>query len=1041
MTTARHFFIIFILVIFSLTWRNAAADEVLTIGVLAQRSVQEDQRRWQHLADYLNEKMPEHHIQIQVFDYAGIEQALQQHKLHFLLTNPAHFFMLQKSMALSGSLVTLVERAEEKPVNAVGGVIFTLADRNDLSQLKDLDNQIIAVCALACMEGYQLQVEMFLDAGLAPPAKKNMLLLGLPQDNVAEAVLSGQADVGFIRAGVLEQMAQEGRFDFSRIKIINRQDLPGFPYAVSTRLYPQWPVIALPGADASSARRLVAALLRIESKTSLSDAIGIHGFTTPANYAVIDILARKLHLPPYDTVQKVSLIEVWESYRWLIIAVFITIVLILDLMIGLIISTRRLKKAQKFGDEQNQALNSAYAQVRTLVETIPDLIWLKDSEGVFLQCNPQFEKLFGTPESEIIGKTDYDFVAKERADYFRQKDKEAAAAGKPCINEEWVTFASDDRKVLLETIKTPMFDASGQLVGVLGIGRDITQRHLNEEKLRFFACIIESAAEAFMITDIDGTIVSVNQAFTTITGYSKKEAVGQTPAMLNSGFQDEDFYRKMWAGIRGEGFWEGEIWDRRKDGKVYPKWLRITTVQNTDDEITHYVGNFSDISDKKYAEEQIHRLAFFDPLTSLPNRRLLMDRFDHALLASNRSNRYGALLLLDLDHFKILNDTLGHVIGDQLLIEVGQRLISSVREVDTVSRLGGDEFVVLIEELGCDESMVATGVEKVAEKIRGQFTHPFLLDGETSIYQTTVSIGITLFMGQSTPVSTLLKQADMALYQAKDAGRDAIRFFNPGMQADIESRTALEKAMRYGLAQNEFSLFYQPVVDFNGKCTGAEALLRWTSREYGPVSPVNFIPLAETTGLIIPIGDWVLKTACAQLKAWQDNPATSHFILAVNISANQFRQSNFEAWVKQVLLDSGANPEYLTIELTESAVLYDVEEAVARMTSIKEMGVNFSLDDFGTGYSSLSYLKKLPVDTVKIDRSFVMDVPGDKNDVAIVLAILSMSEALDLSVVAEGVETDQQYAYLRQYGCPFFQGYLFGRPMPAEEFMAYINEV
>ena len=1039
MLRTRYCLTIFTLFLFLLSWRNAAADvEVLTIGILAQRSFEEDAARWQYLADYINEELPERFVQIQVFDYPGVERALQQHKLDFLLTHPMHYFLLQKRMALSGSLATLVDQAGEKPVNAIGGVIFTLADREDLSQLGDLDDQVIASYCMNCMEGYQLPVEMFLDADLEPPAKKNMRFLGLPRDKIVDAVLTGSADAGFLRAGVLERMVEAGRLDISKIKIINRQDLPDFPYAVSTRLYPQWTMVALHGASSVAARRLVAALLNIENNTILSRAIDIYGFTIPANYTSADTLARKLQLPPYDIIKKVTLTEVWASYRWVIILALVAISLILFLMIGLFFSHRKVRTAQQFGEEQHQALNRSYAHLRTLIETIPDLVWLKNTKGVFLLCNPQFEKLYGASEAEIIGKTDYDFVEKELADFFRQKDQAVIEAGQSCINDEWVTFADDGRRVLLETIKTPMRDAAGQVIGVLGIGRDITQRRLNEDKLRFYARVVESAAEAFMVTDTDGIIVSVNPAFTVITGYSEQDVIGKTPSILNSGRQDRAFYQKMWSAVKQQGSWGGEIWDRRKNGEIYPKWLSITTVQDETNETTHYVAGFSDITDRKDSEQQIHSLAFFDPLTNLPNRRLLMDRFEHALHVSNRNQKYGALLLLDLDNFKTLNDTEGHVVGDHLLIEVGKRLLDSVREGDTVSRLGGDEFVVLFEEMGSDESVVASQVEALAEKICSQLARPFVLDDDNCVYQTTASIGLTLFMGQDISISGLLKQADLALYQAKDAGRDTIRFFNPAMQEDIETRTTMENAMRHGLAEDEFSLHYQPVVDFSGRCIGAEALLRWTSHSLGVVSPVDFIPLAENTGQIIPIGDWVLKTACAQLKLWQSNPVTSHLTLAVNISANQFRQSNFVAWLKQAISESGIDPGQLKIELTESAVLYDVEEAVARMESIRAMGVSFSLDDFGTGYSSLSYLKKLPVEQVKIDRSFVMDIPADENDAAIVRAILSMSESLGLSVVAEGVETDQQFAYLTQYGCTCFQGYFFSRPIPANEFMAYM---
>jgi len=937
-------------------------------------------------------------------------------------------------------LATLVERAGTKPLEAIGGAIFTRTDRSDINTLQDLNNHTIASCSTDCMEGYQLQVEAFIDAGLPPPAPARMLFLGLPHDQVVEAVLAGKADAGFVRAGVIENMAREGRLDAARIKILNRQNLPGFPYAVSTRLYPQWPLAALPQVDAASARRVAAALLRIEPDTPLAWALDIHAFTIPANYTGVEDLAVKLRLPPYDRNPRFTLKDVWARYRISILLLLAAAGIILTLTTRLLISRHRLTAARQFSEQQASALSRSYAHLHTLVETIPDLVWLKDPQGVFLACNPRFERLYNAPESEIVGKSDDAFVPPELAEFFREKDREAIAAGKPCTNEEWVTFADNGQRALLETIKTPMRDATGNLVGVLGIARDITVRRADEERLRFLARVVENAGEAFMVTDTHGIIVAVNPAFTRITGYNTAEALGQTPAMLKSGRQDKEFYRDLWTTLRHDGLWEGEIWDRRKDGTTYPKWLSITTVRDESGQASHYVAAFTDISDRKAVEERIHNLAFYDPLTALPNRRLLMDRLEHALLTSTRSRQHGALLFLDLDHFKTLNDTQGHAIGDQLLIEIGKRLTGSVRDMDTVSRLGGDEFVVLIEGLGDEEAGAASQAERVAEKIHAHLNQPYALKGLEQGYHSSASIGLTLFSGQDTSLDTLFKQADMAMYQAKDAGRNAIRFFNPAMQAAIESRAAMETALRRGLEQDELHLYYQPQVDIRGTWIGAEALLRWLPPGRNPIPPDEFIPLAEETGLILPIGRRVLQAACAQLKAWAANPATRHLVLAVNVSARQFHQPDFVAGVAQILAESGAEPTRLKLELTESAVLGNVEEAIARMASLKALGIGLSLDDFGTGYSSLSYLKRLPVEQVKIDRSFVGDLTRDSNDVAIVRAILAMSDSLGLAVVAEGVETDQQFAFLIQYGCPLFQGYLFGRPMPAAEFMRRIEE-
>jgi diguanylate cyclase (GGDEF)-like protein len=452
------------------------------------------------------------------------------------------------------------------------------------------------------------------------------------------------------------------------------------------------------------------------------------------------------------------------------------------------------------------------------------------------------------------------------------------------------------------------------------------------------------------------------------------------------------------------------------------------------DEIAGLAETFNSMANAvQNRASEIHNLAYFDPLTNLPNRRLLMDRLGQALIASNRSGAFGALLILDLDNFKTLNDTQGHDIGDQLLIEVAQRLTANVRLEDTVSRLGGDEYVVMLESLSQDERAAANLAEMIAEKVRLALAQPYRLEGVEQLHRSTVSIGMTLFHALDNSTDVLLKQADVALYQAKDAGRNKLRFFNPAMQAAIDTRSALETALRQALSKEEFQLYYQPQVDEHGALIGAEALLRWLRPGIGLVSPVQFIPLAEETGLILPIGEWVMHTACDQLMAWAEHANSRHLQLAINVSARQFHQTDFVDRIATCLSRSGINPARLKLELTESVVLDNVEEVIHRMQEIKALGVSFAMDDFGTGYSSLSYLKRLPLDQIKIDQSFVRDITVDANDAAIVRAILAMSHSLGLNVIAEGVETQAQHDFLHDNGCMAFQGYLFGKPMPITE--------
>jgi len=555
----------------------------------------------------------------------------------------------------------------------------------------------------------------------------------------------------------------------------------------------------------------------------------------------------------------------------------------------------------------------------------------------------------------------------------------------------------------------------------------------SEQESRLAATTFE-AQEGMIITNAESVILRVNQAFTDITGYTAEEAVGQTPRLLKSGRHDARFYQAMWEILKHDKYWQGEIWNRRKNGEVFPAFLAITAVKGYAGEISHYVGMLSDITTRKAAEEEIQQLAFYDSLTHLPNRHLLVDRLHQALAVSARSGREGALMFIDLDNFKTLNNTLGHDKGDQLLHQVAQRLSTCVREGDTVARQGGDEFVVMLEDLSGNSQEAAAQTKTLGEKILATLSQPYQLAGHE--HYITASIGVTLFTDQRATVDEMLKQADLAMYQAKAAGRNTLCFFDLDMQALVTSRAALEVDMRQGLHQDEFLLYFQAQVDGAGRLTGAEALVRWQHPRRGLVLPAEFIPLAEDTGLILPLGHWVLETACAQLVAWAAQTEMARLTLSVNVSARQFRHPDFVDQVLAILDSSGADPQKLKLELTESLLLDNVEDIVSKMMALKACGVGFSLDDFGTGYSSLSYLKRLPLDQLKIDQSFVRDVLTDPNDAAIARTIVALAQNLGLAVIAEGVETEAQRDFLALHGCHAYQGYLFGRPGRVEALLA-----
>lgn len=559
--------------------------------------------------------------------------------------------------------------------------------------------------------------------------------------------------------------------------------------------------------------------------------------------------------------------------------------------------------------------------------------------------------------------------------------------------------------------------------------RDISVRRKAESDSRIAAIAFETG-EGITITDENAIILNVNSSFTRITGYSAEEAIGRTPAILKSGRQDDRFYQALWKSLADNKSWEGEIWNRRKNGEVYPEWLSIAAVSNDAGQITNYVGSFTDITQRKKSEETIHSLAFYDPLTELPNRRLLQDRLQQALAFSNRSKRHGALLFVDLDNFKTLNDTRGHDVGDLLLQQVGLRLSTCVREGDTVARLGGDEFVVMLENLSENKQQAASQAEMVGEKILDILRRSYQLGNNT--HYNTPSIGVTLFNDHQGTTDDLLKRADLAMYQAKAAGRNAMRFFDPEMQAVVSKRAALEADLREAIEQGQFTLHYQAQVNGIGRLTGVEALLRWQHPARGTVLPGEFIPLAEETGLILPLGGWVLEAACTQLKLWASKPKTEHLKIGVNVSAFQFSQPDFVDQVLDVLKQTGANPHRLTLELTESLLVVNVEDVIAKIAALKARGVGFALDDFGTGYSSLSYLNRLPLDTLKIDKSFVRDLLNDSNSSSIAKTIVALAQNLGMGVMAEGVETEAQWDFLANAGCIAYQGFFFGRPMAIE---------
>ncbi len=706
-----------------------------------------------------------------------------------------------------------------------------------------------------------------------------------------------------------------------------------------------------------------------------------------------------------------------------------------------------LNRMMAESDSLTQSLRDSENRLRMALRCAPDMVFIADPSGRIRYVNDYALESLGHTRHDLMRMSIFDLPVPNHRERFAEMVKEIMASSTRYINEvSFITKKGNEIPLELTAVKLP----NGRLYGSC---RDITQRQAYEREVTQvnsrLNALIEAIPDGIVFKDDEGRWLVSNESAKNIFRLHNVPWQGKNEAELSRLQPD------LWAEYATMTIEDEQVW-RTAKMQVFEKPLPISggyghfevrkmPIYKADGSRSGLVVVARDVTERKRIEaeqktasEQIHRLAFYDALTGLPNRRLLMDRLMQACAASARSGRHGALMFIDLDHFKNINDSQGHDIGDMLLKQVGERLTATVRDGDTIARLGGDEFVVVLQNLSAHAEESASRAEAVAEKLRSAISPPYLI--KDHVYGTTMSVGIVLFKDHQASIEQLLKHADIAMYQAKAAGRNTLHFYDPVMQAEQVERIKWESELRLTVDNRQLDLFYQVQVDSEYKPVGVEALLRWSHPEHGMISPAFFIPTAEETGLIVPIGAWVLQMACAQLKEWQGNPLTSRLTLAVNVSARQVRQADFVSEVQRVLRLTGAKPELLKLELTESIVLENVEDAISKMHELKALGVTCSLDDFGTGYSSLQYLKRLPIDQMKIDQTFVRDIASDPNDATIVKTIIVMAKAMGLRVIAEGVEEDTQLSFLELCGCESFQGYLFNKPVPLNQFEDYIRD-
>ncbi|MDD2929076.1 MAG: EAL domain-containing protein [Sideroxydans sp.] len=918
---------------------QAAVQEV-HIGVLSFRPLEQTRQQWQATEDYLNAHVPGgYHFSMEPLFLKDMDVAAAERRFDFILTNPSHYIVLRTRHDLA-VIATLMQKIEGRPVDSFGGVVFARAERADIRDFADLRGRKVAAAEEQSFGAYAVQRWALYEQGIQISEVGKVTFTGMPQDNVVMAVLRGEADAGFVRTGVLENMAREGKIKLDDVKVLNLQKDADFPQMLSTRLYPEWALSVLPGVPEALTRRVVLALLRIKPEDEAARTGKYYGFTPPGNYAPVEAVMLRLKTNP-DLAQEFDLRDILNKYMHPLVAMGLLMLLLTLWLAGFLARNNRRLRAS--------------------------------------------------------------IVERGRLD-------------------EALRFANTslEQKVTARTLA------------------------LQKSEARFRHMFEGHASPMLLIEPESGSIVNANMAAANFYGYSIEQMKDMGISQINTRNPEEIAQERMQA-LREE-----------RNYFVYPHrladgTLRTVEVHSSPVEVDGRKLLFSvvhDITERKRLEQQMHDLAFYDVLTGLPNRRLLLDRLNQALATCVRNRQHGALMFLDLDHFKLLNDLHGHDIGDQMLIKVGRRLRECLREGDSAARFGGDEFVVMLENLSTDIEEAVLQAEAVAEKIRQVLARPYLLhrsgaggESEEIVHHCSSSIGITVFGDHEEEMDQLLKWTDMAMYRAKEEGRNAIRFFDPTMQAAVEKRAALEADLHEALSSGQFELFFQVQVDAARRPQGAEVLLHWNHPQRGLVPPLEFIPLAEETGLVLLIGNWVLDSACAQIKAWQGMPTLSNMTLAVNVSARQFRQPDFVEMVQAAVARHGITPTSLKLELTESLVLEDVTDSIAKMKALKEFGVSFSMDDFGTGYSSLSYLKNLPLEQLKIDQSFVRSIASDSADRVMVMAIVDLSMNFELNVVAEGVETEAQFALLHRYGCGSFQGYLFSKPLPVGEFEKLVEDL
>lgn len=992
---------------------------VLRLGVLAMQSPQNTERDYAMVTARLEAALPEHRVQLQPLGWDALELAVQNRQLELVLTNGVQYIGLRAQNSLSGALAT--QRIHENGVDVAtrGAVILRRADRTELAELDKLQGRRLTVALPALhtqgLLSYLGPMAVLSHAGVQTRGWQ-WIETGRRQTLVAQHVLEGRADLGFVRSGLLEELEREGVLQPGALAVVNPQTHTPYPVRTSTPLYPEWALAALPHVDERTSRQVTAALLSMEDAPRGAHGVRVIGFTIPADYSLLEDDMRLLRLRPFDHAPTVTWQDIWEQHRWTLVWASAAVGGAMLLMLALL-------RAERARAVMLDNMNRVEARNSAIVSALPDLLFRLNTQGTVLDFQTGHPEDLYLPPHAFLNRRIPDMLPPAVAKRVMAALAQAMDGRSGVVLEYELSLPQGLQRFEMRMVKI----ADNE---VLAIARNVTERFATQEALRLSASVFETSHDGIFITDPALHITSVNPAFTAITGLSPEDVKGLSLVALGMDTQ-EDSYRDLRRTLEQRGHWKGEIWSRRKNGEVFVELLSVTAVTDAHGHVSHHVGVFSDVSVLKAHEDELQRIASHDTLTGLANRRLLADQMKVAVSRTLRSKQYVAVCYLDLDDFNLLNEAHGHETGDKVLLTVAQRLQTELRAEDTLARLGGDEFVALVNGLAD-----VSECQAMAQRLLNAVLAP--IDTGRGTVGITASMGIALYPQDNVNPDTLLRHADQAMCKAKEAGRNRFHVFEAEIDRDGRSRRDLIHRLREALDRQELRLYYQPKVNLRTQTVlGYEALLRWQHPEQGLLPPAAFLSDLLDSDLDIAIGQWVIEEAIRQWCVWH---AEGHHAISigVNVSSHQLLKPGFvEALAATLAAHPGFEPSALQLEILESTAINEIDQAAIVMRECLALGVGFALDDFGTGYSSLSYFRRLPVDTLKVDQSFVRGMLSSQDDRGIVAAVVHLAQAFNRQVVAEGVETLALGEALLELGCDVAQGYAIARPMPAAEVLGW----